>query len=388
MDFGVGSKEPAPPHPRKKSMSKRILAYVHAYCGHGREAGAETTLHDLLKSLVSAGWEANVVLSEPHYMGGERVEPYWIDGVFVRMENGGDTLLEAALYTDVMISHLDNSERTTYVAQKYDKAMVQLIHNTMWQTEGYIATGPDLLVYNTDWVKKYHEGNENPVASIPKMLERGADTLMRVDFVVVPDRRTTKIPGIVVHPQVDPADYSAAGSHDHITFINFHKNKGPEIFWELAKLRKDVQFLGVLGGYGEQEIPSVVPDNVTLIENTRDMKSVYAATRALLMPSLYESFGRVAIEAAASGVPTIHSDTPGLRESLRHPLGHNTGLMVDRLDHHNISIWSDALDAVFSGTYYPAYKKNALNASAWWNLQRKTETANFVSTMEKLLPHV
>jgi glycosyltransferase involved in cell wall biosynthesis len=39
-------------------------------------------------------------------------------------------------------------------------------------------------------------------------------------------------------------------------------------------------------------------------------------TRVLLMPSRYESYGRTAIEAAASGIPTIAHPTPGLREAL------------------------------------------------------------------------
>lgn len=363
----------------------RILAYVHAYVGHGREAGAETTLHDLLKSLVTAGWEANVVLSRP--TEGPLLEPYYIDDVFVRMEENGDTLLEAAVYSDIIISHLDCSERATYVAQKYGKAMVQLVHNTMWQTEGYIACNPDFIVYNTNWVKDYHEGNENPVASIPKMLERGADTLMRVDFVAVPNRRTTKIPGMVVHPAVNASDYKTEdGTHDHITFVNFFANKGPEIFWELARRMPEIKFLGVLGGYGNQEIPDEIPANVELVDNTPDIKSVYARSRAVLMPSKYESFGRVAVEAAASGVPCIYAETPGLTEALNPSDGPTTGLPLDEIDARDISCWMDAVTAVFSGNYYAGYSQKARLISAYWDNKRPFEIAKFVENMEKFVP--
>jgi glycosyltransferase involved in cell wall biosynthesis len=208
---------------------------------------------------------------------------------------------------------------------------------------------------------------------------------MRVDFVMIPERKTTKIPGIVVHPQIDPKQYETEGSHDHITYVNFHENKGPDIFWRLAAKLPDVQFLGVLGGYGDQKIPEVVPDNVTLIENTRDMREVYALTRAMLVPSMYESFGRVAIEAAASGIPTIHSDTPGLRESLNYN-DWKLGLMIDRIDHDNIEVWADAVKAVMDGRYYPTYQKKALSASRYWDLKRTEETANFVQTLEGFLP--
>jgi hypothetical protein len=46
------------------------------------------------------------------------------------------------------------------------------------------------------------------------------------------------------------------------------------------------------------------------------MRVVYRRTRLLLMPSTYESYGRVAIEAAVSGIPTIANSTPGLEEAL------------------------------------------------------------------------
>ena len=34
------------------------------------------------------------------------------------------------------------------------------------------------------------------------------------------------------------------------------------------------------------------------------------------MPSLYESYGRTAVEAMCSGIPVIAAPTPGLKESL------------------------------------------------------------------------
>ena len=40
-----------------------------------------------------------------------------------------------------------------------------------------------------------------------------------------------------------------------------------------------------------------------VVDHTTDMRSVYAQTRVLLVPSVYESYGRVALEAAASGIP-------------------------------------------------------------------------------------
>ncbi|MFE4971343.1 glycosyltransferase [Kitasatospora sp. NPDC056651] len=45
---------------------------------------------------------------------------------------------------------------------------------------------------------------------------------------------------------------------------------------------------------------------------------VYARSRVVLMPSSHESWGRVGVEAFASGIPVIAHPTPGLAECLGH----------------------------------------------------------------------
>jgi glycosyltransferase involved in cell wall biosynthesis len=75
----------------------------------------------------------------------------------------------------------------------------------------------------------------------------------------------------------------------------------------------DKQFLAIQGGYGQQiykELP-----NVEYMANQSDIRFAYRKTRILLMPSHYESWGRTATEAMASGIPVICTDLPGLREN-------------------------------------------------------------------------
>jgi len=97
--------------------------------------------------------------------------------------------------------------------------------------------------------------------------------------------------------------------------INLSEWKGGKMFWKLARSMPDIQFLGVEGGYGKQIRKGGLP-NVTILQNTPDIQSAYAKTKILIVPSAYESWGRVAIEAACSGIPVIASPTPGLKESL------------------------------------------------------------------------
>ena len=118
--------------------------------------------------------------------------------------------------------------------------------------------------------------------------------------------------GFVLPPPVDIAHYRVQKG-DKIALINLNNNKGANMFYQIAEAMPDKQFLAVQGGYGQQiykELP-----NVEFLANQSDIRIAYRKTRILLMPSQYESWGRTATEAMASGIPVICSDLPGLREN-------------------------------------------------------------------------
>jgi glycosyltransferase involved in cell wall biosynthesis len=91
-----------------------------------------------------------------------------------------------------------------------------------------------------------------------------------------------------------------------------------------------VEFAGVRGGYDKQIITTT--PNITYLENTPRIQEVYAKTKILLVPSQYESWGRVAVEAMSSGIPVIANPTPGLKEALG-----NAGIFCYRED---VSAWT------------------------------------------------
>ena len=114
----------------------------------------------------------------------------------------------------------------------------------------------------------------------------------------------------------------------------------------------DHKFIGVLGGYAKRKQLEGNFPNVTYLDNTPDIKSIYAKTRVLLMPSAAESYGMVAIEGAASGIPTIAAPTPGLRESLQ-----DAGTFVERAD---IDGWVNAIKELDDPEKYKEASKKAL----------------------------
>jgi len=147
-----------------------------------------------------------------------------------------------------------------------------------------------------------------------------------------------------------------------VTQINLSKNGA--LLWEVARLLPDTRFLAVQGGYGEQIIPKVIPSNVEVIEATDDPAGkIYARTRILLVPSFYESWGRVGMEAASSSIPVIASTTPGLQESLSY-----AGLFRDPV---RPAHWVEAITALSDPEVYAAYAEMAcLRAHEVWGQTR------------------
>ena len=152
----------------------------------------------------------------------------------------------------------------------------------------------------------------------------------------------------VLPPPIDYYYYNGS-TGEYITLINCNENKGGKIFHEIANRMPSHKFLQVKGSYGTQYVstddtqPVINMDNeavtyglgmlpnVTVIENTHDIREVYKMTRILLMPSDYESWGMTATEAMCSGIPVICSHAFGLKENV----GKN-GIFVER---NNIESW-------------------------------------------------
>jgi glycosyltransferase involved in cell wall biosynthesis len=93
---------------------------------------------------------------------------------------------------------------------------------------------------------------------------------------------------------------------EYITLINANQNKGVHIFIDLAKRLPHLKFLGVRPYYGETNVPPY-PANVDWVYFDDDIRNIFRKTRILIMPSYYESYGRVAIEAMINGIPVLYS---------------------------------------------------------------------------------
>jgi glycosyltransferase involved in cell wall biosynthesis len=249
------------------------VALLHKYPPvHG--AGAEWMAHSLFRALAARGHHVTVLVPG--------VEPLDFDGVKVRRP---DPAVFAG--ADVLVTHLDLTRRAVDEARRVACPVVHLVHNHRQFTHhGVMPEDADLVVVNSEWIRRRFSHWPGPLE--------------------------------VIHPPVDVDDYDVPQhTEDRVTLVNlaWAPEKGGRLFWDLAAALPHRQFLGVRGAYGRQAEGDL--GNVVVLDNGPDMANrVYARTKLLLMPSGYESWGRCAIEAACSGIPTVANPTEGLVEAL------------------------------------------------------------------------
>ncbi len=71
------------------------------------------------------------------------------------------------------------------------------------------------------------------------------------------------------------------------------------------------------------------------------LHSLYRIADLCVVPSIYEPFGLVALEAMASGCPCIVADTGGLREVV--PMGERVGLRFNGGDPEHLGVMIERL---------------------------------------------
>lgn len=293
----------------------RVLAMLHLFPPH-HNAGAERMVLAMLRALVDRGHEVDVLLSQRHP---EITGPYEIHGIRVHHYRDKTDPFRFIPDVDVIVTHLENTPRAAALGESYRIPVVKVVHNTFTATRGQLQRGISLAVYNSAW-----------------MAEEFSDLTVE---------------SIVVRPPVSVADYATTPG-DCITLINLYEPKGPRTFYALAERFPELTFLAVHGAYGHQVIrrlPNV--EHIEHMDGDRMRDEVYARTKILLVPSDYESWGRVGVEAMASGIPVIAHPTPGLTESLG-----DAGIFHDRRD---IDAWGKTISSLLKPRNYAAASRKA-----------------------------
>ncbi len=162
----------------------------------------------------------------------------------------------------------------------------------------------------------------------------------------------------ILHESKVAIDEPFAG--EYITLVNANQNKGVVQFVAIADAMPDRKFMAVIayyGGYADQTTPPPKPrhDNIRWVPFEDDVRVILKETRILLMPSYYESFGRIGVEAMYNGIPVVYSK-PALNP--KHSGGSSEGLhgwispVGLPCDREVISEWVDAIKSLDDESVY------------------------------------
>lgn len=280
-------------------------------------AGAEWMLHAMLRACVDEGMEVHVTTAV--------AEAAEVDGVQVWPAHFAQTIASGA---DVLVGHLLWTREVVTLADRQRLPLLYIAHND-FQVR-YWKLGPSdvtALVQNAEWIAERHE------QQFPHW--HG--------------------PSIVVRPPCRMADYHVRRDPDAdlITLVNPNPDKGAAVFYEVARRMPERRFLTVGGAYGhQQQIPDGLTNVIHQPATGTIAQDVYRRTRLLMVPSKYESWGRVAVEAMCSGIPVLAQPTPGLVESCG-----TAGIYCDRDDPAS---WVAAITALDDEAAYGARSGAAL----------------------------
>ena len=283
----------------------------------------------------------------------------------------GDTMMIKAIIDYLSTEHdcivMTKENRNSSLLMKADAVFCQL-DTTKEVVE--LRTKPIFYVQHNTFARPSVKNNLS--INVIANSEHGAKQFPNHDVFILP-------------PPVEP-DYYKVGPGDSITLINCNENKGGKIVHEIAKRMPDRKFIQVLGSYGTQYV-SIEPTklkpnidnnkqivglgalpNVTVLDTFQDIRLVYMMTRILLMPSLYESWGRTATEAMCSGIPVIASPTIGLKENIG-----KDGIFVER---DNIEGWMKEIEKLDCKKEYQKASDYAKKRANELNPKKKLEQLN------------
>ena len=130
----------------------------------------------------------------------------------------------------------------------------------------------------------------------------------------------------------EPRPISRDWTHPHFFFMGYdwERKNGPMVLRAFAHVKERVPDarLDVAGGHPRIQMDGVVAHGPLDISEPRDRahaESLFETATCFVMPSQFEPFGMVYVEAAAAGIPSIGTTVGGARDVI----GEDGGLLVD-----------------------------------------------------------
>jgi glycosyltransferase involved in cell wall biosynthesis len=331
--------------------------------------GVETTTFDLVQQLLKVGHEAAVMCQIRKY------DRLWLrnrlTSRLLRRRFPVDTYRGTRVYR----GHEHASALPEVLADFSPDVLVIAggPHNSFDLATACVRSGLRTVFYFQELVA-LHQNPQYRVPAAVRILANSHYTARAVRDLL--GRESSVIP-----PLVDPAAYRTPTTRRYVTMINPRRMKGGETAIELARLCPDIPFLLVEAWYPDDSVPQLraaaarLP-NVSWRRPTTDMRSIYAKTRVLLVPSLAEeTWGRVVTEAQASGIPALARAIAALPESVG-----PAGVLVPA--DAPMNAWAQALRRLWEEpTHYDTLVSRAFEFSARAEAQPAQRLADFVAAL-------
>jgi hypothetical protein len=189
---------------------------------------------------------------------------------------------------------------------------------------------------------------------------------------------------LVLHPPIKNIQSNTTFNGDAYTCLSSLKNKGVEVVLSLAEKYPNKRFIIVRSpadpthGLNDLEERASRLSNVELQPRVapEEVYKYLKQTRILLVPSRYETYGMSAIEAAAYGIPSVHVDTPHVREGIG-----DAAVLISPL---SVEEAASGIDLIESN--YEAFSIKAKKRFEWLLERQESELENLVNFIENIKP--
>lgn len=182
---------------------------------------------------------------------------------------------------------------------------------------------------------------------------------------------------LVLHPPLpDWARPETMQARADGPIVQVNMSKAPEVFQRLVRALPGREFIAIVGGYGNQSPPT--GPNVRRVAAAPGAVEAALRGAALLVSPIEESYGLVAAEAVAGGMPVLMHDSPSAEEVVGCRGGHATHEQIDA-GHHE---WPTLVERILGDWERYATMARARSEVLW--ARQADELASVRAVLEEM----